>query len=101
MAREEAIAFLQEIKMNLEFLQTRYSQLQHTKEEQQRAKVRQELYAPQGRRGALVLRLLAQVQIPPCLLTLSPETTVAQKYKLSHKTSFYSSFCVWYVHLRE
>jgi prefoldin subunit 5 len=40
MTREEAIAFLQEIKMNLEFLQTRYSQLQHSKEEQQRAKVR-------------------------------------------------------------
>jgi hypothetical protein len=35
MTREEAIAFLQEIKMNLEFLQTHYTQLQHNKEQQQ------------------------------------------------------------------
>jgi hypothetical protein len=35
MTREEAIAFLQEIKMNLEFLQTHYTQLQHSKEQQQ------------------------------------------------------------------
>ncbi|XP_069689668.1 protein CIP2A homolog [Periplaneta americana] len=41
MTREEAITFLQEIKMNLEFLQTHYTQLrQHNKEDQQQAKER-------------------------------------------------------------
>jgi hypothetical protein len=35
MTREEAIAFLQEIKMNLEFLQAHYAQLEHNKEQQQ------------------------------------------------------------------
>jgi hypothetical protein len=35
MTREEAIAFLQEIKMNLEFLQTHYTQLQHKEQQQQ------------------------------------------------------------------
>jgi hypothetical protein len=35
MTREEAIAFLQDIKMNLEFLQTHYTQLQQNKQQQQ------------------------------------------------------------------
>jgi hypothetical protein len=34
MTREEAIAFLQDIKMNLEFLQTHYTQLQQNKQQQ-------------------------------------------------------------------
>jgi hypothetical protein len=34
MTREEAIAFLQDIKLNLEFLQNHYTQLQRNKEQQ-------------------------------------------------------------------
>ena len=42
MTREEAIAFLQEIKTSLEFLQTHYAQLQSDKDQQrQQAKVSQ------------------------------------------------------------
>jgi hypothetical protein len=42
MTREEAIAFLQEIKTSLEFLQTHYAQLQRDKDQQrQQAKVSQ------------------------------------------------------------
>ena len=42
MTREEAIAFLQEIKTSLEFLQTHYAQLQHdTDQQRQQAKVSQ------------------------------------------------------------
>jgi hypothetical protein len=42
MTREEAIAFLQEIKASLEFLQTHYAQLQLDKKQQlQQAKVSQ------------------------------------------------------------
>jgi hypothetical protein len=42
MTREEAIAFLQDIKTSLEFLQTHYTQLQRDKDQQrQQAKVSQ------------------------------------------------------------
>jgi len=42
MTREEAVAFLQEIKMSLEFLQMHYAQLQRDKDQQgQQAKVSQ------------------------------------------------------------
>jgi hypothetical protein len=42
MTREEAIAFLQDIKTSLEFLQTHYAQLQRDKDQQrQQAKVSQ------------------------------------------------------------
>jgi len=42
MTREEAIAFLQEIKTSLEFLQTHYAQLQRDKDQQRlQAKVSQ------------------------------------------------------------
>jgi len=40
MTREEAIVFLQEIKMNLEFLQVHYTQMQHKEDQQQQGKVK-------------------------------------------------------------
>lgn len=61
MTREEAIAFLQEIKISLEFLQTHYAQLQHEKEQQrQQAKVSKLItFALQCR---IVLKLTAHVE---------------------------------------
>jgi hypothetical protein len=41
MTREEALAFLQEIKTSLEFLQTHYAQLRDKERQRQQAKVSQ------------------------------------------------------------
>jgi hypothetical protein len=68
MTREEAIAFLHEIKMNLGFLQARSRQLQYSMDERLQAKVQWVLYVTAS---SGVEHPPAQIQIPPCLLKFS------------------------------
>ncbi|PNF28467.1 hypothetical protein B7P43_G15227 [Cryptotermes secundus] len=88
MTREEAIAFLQEIKMNLEFLQTHYTQLQHNKEQQQRqrqqAKERANMIhkafgLDEAQTNEAKMNSLADISSARDLFTLSKKTSLAEE----------------------
>ncbi|KDR08521.1 hypothetical protein L798_01041 [Zootermopsis nevadensis] len=84
MTREEAISFLQGIKNNLQFLQERYSQLQLSREQQQRDKerayrIQKALGLDKGRPNETKINSIEDISSATDLLALAKKTSAPEE----------------------